>query len=81
MEIIVSSLQDHLLNYKLKFPPTIIDILNSNYNELLLATTNGLFKYNLSTKKLIYTGNLSPSISLNKEVNYDEDMDHSGHAV
>ncbi|KAB1158871.1 hypothetical protein F7018_07130 [Tenacibaculum aiptasiae] len=55
---------------KLKFPPTIIDILNSNYNELLLATTNGLFKYNLSTKKLIYTGNLSPSISLNKEVNY-----------
>ncbi|WP_272150766.1 histidine kinase [Tenacibaculum aiptasiae] len=63
---------EHLLfnELKLKFPPTIIDILNIKYNELLLATTNGLYEYNLSTRKLTYIGNLSPTIYLNKEINY-----------
>lgn len=61
----------HIFNeLKLKSPPTILDILSIANDELCLATSNGLFKYNLKTKKLIYIGNLSPSISLNKEINY-----------
>lgn len=55
---------------QLKILPVIIDVLEIAPNKLLLATTNGLFLYNLKNKKLSFQGNLSPKISLNKEVSY-----------
>ena len=61
----------HLFNgLKLKYPPTVLDIINIKHNKLILATTNGLYNYYLDTKKLVFTGNISPTISLNKELNY-----------
>ncbi|WP_299156717.1 histidine kinase [uncultured Tenacibaculum sp.] len=55
---------------ELKIVPLIIDLLEISPNKLLLATTNGLFYYDLKNKELSFGGNLSPKISLTKEVSY-----------